>query len=87
MTMMTLGERLRFARKAAGFSLNKTKELTGITTYELSLFENGERLPPGEVLVTLSKIYKVDTTYFSKPTQKDITRMAWNQAPKKLLKI
>ena len=64
---MSLGDvmnnRLKELRKSAGLTQISLQMKTGIEQALLSKFENGERIPPTETLMTLADFYDVSMDY------------------------
>lgn len=55
----TLAERLKQARKEAGYSLEKVAELCSVQQYQtVSKWENGRAMPSLEKLLVLCNIYR-----------------------------
>lgn len=60
----TLAERLKQARKATGYSLEKVAELCNVQQYQtVSKWENGKVMPSLEKLLALCNIYKCELGY------------------------
>jgi Zn-dependent peptidase ImmA (M78 family)/DNA-binding XRE family transcriptional regulator len=78
---MQVGERLRIARNAIGYTLEKTAAETGIGQSSLSEFENGKREPKFSQLSRLAELYKRSVEFFlsSEPLIEDV--MLWRDAP------
>jgi transcriptional regulator with XRE-family HTH domain len=56
----TIGKRLRIARSCAGMQANTAAQRLGYTNAtQISLAENGERIPPLHILVEYAKLYVV----------------------------
>lgn len=60
---MGLGDRLRGAREAKGWSQVYVAKLIGITSQALSNYERGERDPDTPLLNRLADLYDVSTDY------------------------
>ena len=61
---ITVGRRLRAARKACGITQDKASEVIGHKgVTQLSLAEDGQRLPPLMTLIQLSDLYSVPIDY------------------------
>lgn len=58
----TLGHRIRHFRTRAGLTLGELGELTGTTTSQLSMIENGHREPRLSLLESLAKALQVSTS-------------------------
>lgn len=76
---MSLGDimnnRLKELRKSAGLTQISLQMKTGIEQALLSKFENGERTPPTETLMTLADFYNVSMDYIMGRTNNpDINR-------------
>lgn len=57
---LTIGKRLRIARSCAGMQANLAAQRLGYTNAtQISLAENGERIPPLHILVEYAKLYVV----------------------------
>ena len=52
-------DKLKTLRKTRGFKLAQVAEQTGLSVQNLSNYENGHNIPPGDVLLTLLDFYKV----------------------------
>lgn len=60
----TLAERLKQARKEAGYSLEKVAELCSVQQYQtVSKWENGRAMPSLEKLLVLCNIYRCELGY------------------------
>lgn len=60
---MGLGDRLREAREAKGWSQVYVAKVVGITSQALSNYERGERDPDTPLLNTLADLYDVSTDF------------------------
>lgn len=58
-----MNNRLKELRKSAGLTQISLQMKTGIEQALLSKFENGERTPPTETLMTLADFYNVSMDY------------------------
>ncbi|OHB62715.1 MAG: hypothetical protein A2Y77_16125 [Planctomycetes bacterium RBG_13_62_9] len=78
---MQVGERLRIARNAIGYTLEKTAAQTGIGSSSLSEFENGKREPKFSQLSRLAEFYRRSIEFFlsEEPLTEDV--MLWRDAP------
>lgn len=78
---MQVGERLRIARNAIGYTLEKTATETGIGQSSLSEFENGKREPKFSQLSRLAELYRRSVEFFlsDEPLIEDM--MLWRDAP------
>ena len=56
MTLTTLGERIRDARRAAGLSQEKLAERVGVTRQAVTKWENGQSAPSTENLLRLAEV-------------------------------
>lgn len=54
---------LKLLRKERGYTQINVQIKTGIEQALLSKFENGERIPPTETLITLADFYNVSIDY------------------------
>lgn len=54
---------LKLLRKSKGYTQIAVQTKTGIEQALLSKFENGERVPPTETLITLADFYNVSIDY------------------------
>ncbi|MBQ7897638.1 MAG: helix-turn-helix transcriptional regulator [Clostridia bacterium] len=54
---------LKYLRKSRGYTQVGLQMQTGIEQSLLSKFENGERVPPTETLLTLAEFYGVSIDY------------------------
>ena len=58
-----LGAKIKELRNGRNISQSEFAELLGVTKSAVSSYENGTRLPSYEVLVKISRIFKVSTDY------------------------
>ena len=54
---------LKLLRKSLGYTQLAVQMKTGIEQALISKFENGERVPPTETLITLADFYNVSIDY------------------------
>lgn len=54
---------LKLLRKSRGYTQLALQMKTGIEQALISKFENGERIPPTETLITLADFYNVSIDY------------------------
>ena len=54
---------LKLLRKSKGYTQLALQMKTGIEQALISKFENGERIPPTETLITLADFYNVSIDY------------------------
>lgn len=54
-----VGEKMKAARLAKGFSQTELGELVGVTKATISTYENGEREPPIKTLILIAKNLKI----------------------------
>ena len=78
---MEIGARLKIAREAIGYTLNKVEKESGIGASSLSEFETGKREPKFSQLSNLAEIYKRSIDFFF--TDKLIVEniMLWRRNP------
>ena len=58
--MSTFSEKIREARKAAGYTQNETADALGISMFAYLALDRGERLPTTEELNALCKLFSLD---------------------------
>jgi len=63
-TLEIIGQRLKQAREATGYTPEEVSQKLGITKDELFLFEGGRQNPPLSLLRKLAKLYGVFVSYF-----------------------
>ena len=87
---ITLSERFREARKAAGLTQGELAEKVGVTLGEISHIERGRRFPNRDTLLGLCKALKLDAGEVAKalilerpepvtPQEKDLLRAFRNR--------
>lgn len=78
---MDIAQRLRVARQAIGYTLEKVANLTGIGQSSLSEFENSKREPRFSQLSSLAEVYKKPIEFFltDKPIVQNV--MLWRNPP------
>jgi len=57
--MNTIGQRIRYARKMNKLSLTDVKEITGLSTGNLSELENDKFMPSANALISFKKVFNV----------------------------
>ena len=57
--MDTVGKRIRHARKMSNLSLTTVKNLTGLSTGNLSELENDKFLPSANALISFRKVFNI----------------------------
>ena len=78
---MHIGERLRAARNAIGYTLEHVAERTGIGPSSLSEFENNKREPRFSQLSQLAQLYRRSVEFFLSETPLIENAMLWREAP------
>ena len=78
---MQIGYRLRAARRAACYTLERVARETGIGASSLSEFENDKREPRFSQLSRLAEVYKRSIEFFLKERAPAETVMLWRDAP------
>jgi len=78
---MDIGQKLKIARNAIGYTLEKVEQATGISKSALSNFETGQREPKFSQLSLLADIYKREIDFFlsDEPLVEEI--MLWREKP------
>lgn len=78
---MTIGERIKQARKAGNFSLRKLAEDAGVSAMAISKYERDLDVPGSSVLLRLSQALNVETDFFLRPNTVSIQLQAyWKHA-------
>jgi len=78
---MSVGRRLRYARKRAGLTLLQVEERTGIGESSVSEFENAKREPRLSQLQALSGVYRRSITFFLGEGHLPREVVLWRQKP------
>lgn len=78
---MNIGERLRIAREAIGYTLEKVEKESSIGTSSLSEFENNKREPKFSQLSKLAEIYKRSIDFFFIDDLPAEPIMLWRDGP------
>ncbi|MBN2182531.1 MAG: ImmA/IrrE family metallo-endopeptidase [Sedimentisphaerales bacterium] len=78
---MTIGERLRIARNAIGYTLEKVEQESNIGSSSLSDFENDKREPKFSQLSKLAEIYKRSIDFFLTDRMPSEPIMLWRDGP------
>lgn len=77
---MTIGERIRDARKTNRITQEKLAELLEVSRVTISSWENGENTPTVDNIIALSEVLRVSTDYLLKGIEvfgsKDPVRVA-----------
>lgn len=83
-----IGDRIRQARKAAGFSLRALGERAGISPMAISKYENGQSTPSSKVLLSLGAALGVRVEYFFRIAKVQLGEVEYrkhSKLPKKTL--
>ena len=67
--MTAIGEQLRQARQAKGWSLNAVGKMLSINPYYLGTIERGERLPQWATVTKLTTAYGFEVTLVAKESE------------------
>jgi len=78
---MNIGTRLKIARDAIGYTLEKASEESGIGQSSLSEFENDKREPKFSHLYRLAEIYKKRVEFFLTDELPAVNTMLWREKP------
>jgi len=76
---MTIGERLKAARRAAGLSQRALAEAAGLSAMAISKYERGQDVPSSAVLLRLAQALNVKTEYFLRPVTVTITAPSYRR--------
>ncbi|NYE57757.1 XRE family transcriptional regulator [Carboxydothermus ferrireducens] len=68
-TKLVIGERIKRARQAKGFSLRTLANLVGLSHQAIHKYENNQDIPSSDVLLKLSNALEVPWEYFFRPIQ------------------
>lgn len=60
---MSMGSRLKMARKAAGYTQKKLAELTDISPSSIANYETGVSAPNEDILIRLMRVLEIDANY------------------------
>ncbi|MCS2611017.1 helix-turn-helix domain-containing protein [Halomonas dongshanensis] len=74
-----IGERLKRARAAAGFSMLSLGQHVGVSANMIKKYEHDENMPSSGVLVRLSKALNVRTEYFFRPMQVELGQVEYRK--------
>ena len=61
--MVDIGSRIKELRASQKITQNEFAERLGVSKSAISSYENGSRLPSYEILIKISRIFKVSTDY------------------------
>lgn len=78
---MNIGERLRIAREAIGYTLEKAEKESGIGASSLSEFENKKREPKFSQLSVLAEVYRKSIEFFLTDQPITTEAMLWRERP------
>jgi len=78
---VNIGERLKIARKAIGFTLDKASHESGIGQSSISDFENNKREPRFSQLSKLADVYRKTVEFFLTDELPPQELMLWRAAP------
>lgn len=60
---MTIGERLKLLRKASHLRQDQVAKILGVERNTVSQYENGNRIPPVDIVIHFADVYGVSTDY------------------------
>ena len=78
---MTLGERLKYARKTLNLTLNDVESRTQIAVSTLSEFENNRREPKLVQLKSLADLYRRSVAFFLEEGEMVPEVVLWRERP------
>ena len=83
-----IGDRIKQARKASGFSLRVLAEMAGVTAMAISKYENNQSTPSSGVVINLAKALGVRVDYFFRQMSVELRGVEYrkhSKLPKKVL--
>lgn len=76
---MTIGERIKQARKANNYSLRKLADEVGVSAMAISKYERDQDIPSSGVLLRLSQSLKVKVDFFFRPRTVSVQLQAYRK--------
>ena len=76
---MTIGGRIKQARKASNFSLRKLADEIGVSAMAISKYERNQDVPSSGVLLRLSQALKVKVDFFFRPSTVSVQLQAYRK--------
>jgi len=76
---MTIGERIKIARRAAGLSQRALAEAVGVSAMAISKYERELDVPSSDVLLRLAQALNVKTEYFLRPVTVTVTAPSYRR--------
>jgi len=76
---MTIGGRIKQARKAGNFSLRKLADEIGVSAMAISKYERDQDVPSSGVLLRLSQALKVNVDFFFRPSTVSVQLQAYRK--------
>ncbi len=76
---MTIGGRIKQARKASNFSLRKLADEIGVSAMAISKYERDQDVPSSGVLLRLSQALKVKVDFFFRPSTVSVQLQAYRK--------
>ena len=76
---MSIGERIKVARRAAGLSQRKLAQAAGVSAMAISKYERGLDVPSSAVLLRLAQALGVKTEYFLRPVTVSVTAPSYRR--------
>lgn len=76
---MTIGQRIRLARRANQMSQRALAEAAGISAMAISKYERGSDIPSSSVLLQLARSLEVPVEYFFRPLQQNVEVRAFRK--------
>lgn len=58
-----IGKKIKYCREANDLSQSQLSQKLGVSQRNISYYENGERIPPADILLKLADIFKVSIDY------------------------
>ena len=81
LALMSLGNRLKFARESVGLTLKEVEAKSGLGVSSISDWENEGREPSLSQLTTLSKVYRRSSSFFLEEGEPASDVVLWRQKP------
>ena len=76
---MTIGQRIKQARKASRMSLRALAEEAGVSAMAISKYERNENTPSSSVVIRLAQSMDVPVDYFFRPIQQNVEVQAFRK--------